>query len=109
MTMVTKEFLKAVLAEEKDLLKIGEVRFVNAPVFDELSVKKLYDKMIELPGIAKYFPDSYAKGRQCCRSYMFNVWNTLYPGEVKEILDNANKIRYSVANEDIKKETVLIS
>jgi hypothetical protein len=81
--MVTKDFLKDVLSDEKKLLKMEKVRFINPPLYDELSVKSLYPKIIGLDGMAKYFPSQYPKGRQCCRQYMFNVWNTFYPEQVK--------------------------
>ena len=42
--MVGKEFLKEVLAERKALLKMHEVKFINVPKFDEVSVTKLYAK-----------------------------------------------------------------
>ena len=38
-TMFNKDFLKQVLAEEKMLMPIREVRFVNVPHYDEVSVK----------------------------------------------------------------------
>ena len=41
--LVTKDFLKDVLQGHKKLLKTSEVRFINAPLFDEISVKHLYD------------------------------------------------------------------
>ena len=61
--MVTKDFLKMVLREEKDLLKMDEVRFCNPPAFDEIGVKALYDKVMAMPNMAKYFPSKYPKGR----------------------------------------------
>jgi hypothetical protein len=54
--MVTKDFLKDVLSDEKKLLKMEKVRFINPPLYDELSVKSLYPKIIGLDGMAKYFP-----------------------------------------------------
>lgn len=43
--MVNKDFLKQVLAEEKELLQIKDVRFVNVPMYDELAVKRLWPEM----------------------------------------------------------------
>jgi hypothetical protein len=43
--MVNKDFLKQVLAEEKELLPIKDVRFVNVPMYDELAVKRLWPEM----------------------------------------------------------------
>ena len=38
-TMFNKDFLKQVLAEEKMLMPISQVRFINVPHYDEVSVK----------------------------------------------------------------------
>ena len=89
--MVTKDFLKAVLKGEKSLLKMKQVNFCNAPHFDEISVTRLYNEVVTRPGMSKYFPDKYAKGRQCCKAYMYNVWNTKYPEEVKSVIEYSNQ------------------
>ena len=41
-TMFNKDFLRQVLAEEKELMEINNVRFINVPHFDEISVKRLW-------------------------------------------------------------------
>ena len=81
--MITKDFLKDVLKGDKKLLKMNQVNFCNPPSFDEISVTRLYDEVVARPGMALYFPSKYAKGRQCCKAYMYNVWNTLHPNDVK--------------------------
>ena len=43
--MVNKDFLKQVLAEEKELLQIKDVRFVKVSMYDELAVKRLWPEM----------------------------------------------------------------
>lgn len=88
--MVTKDFLKDVLQGKKKLLKMKEVDFINAPLFDEIGVKNLYNHVSKLPLVKDYFPDEFPKGCQCDRSYFFNVWNTKYPEQVKEAIDHAN-------------------
>ena len=40
--MFTREFQKALFAGDKKLMKMKEVRFISAPKYDEISVKKLY-------------------------------------------------------------------
>ena len=47
--MITKSFLKSILKGEKKLLKMADVRFINAPAFDEIGVKALYEKVVENP------------------------------------------------------------
>lgn len=43
--MINKDFLKDVLTEEKSLLKLDEVKRVNVPLYDELSVVSLWPMM----------------------------------------------------------------
>ena len=88
--MVTKDHLKLILSGEKKFLKMQEVRFINPPAYDEIGVKNLYDRVVKLPKMAELFPDKYPKGRACCRSYMYNCWNTLYPEDVASVIDYAN-------------------
>ena len=40
--MLNKDFLKKVLKEEKKLLSLKEVKYVNDPHYEELSVKKFW-------------------------------------------------------------------
>ena len=68
-----------------------DVRFVNPPTYDEISVIRIYDKAIQLPDMIDYFPDSYSKGNQCNKEYFYNVFNTLYPEKVKNLIEHANK------------------
>ena len=40
--MVNKDFLKQVFRDEKKLLPLTDVKYVNVPQYDELSVKKFW-------------------------------------------------------------------
>ena len=40
-----------------------DVKQINVPKYAELSVKNLYQKLIELDKMKFYFPDKYSKGR----------------------------------------------
>jgi len=73
-----------------------KIKFCNIVCYNEIGVSSIYLKVVQLPGMSKYFPDSYPKGRQCCRKYMYNIWNTCYPEDVKSVLQHANNKRYSV-------------
>ena len=94
--MFTKDFAKEVFEGKKRLMKRRDVIEVEVTRFDELSVKNLYDKFIELDGMSLYFPTKYPKGRQCCRDYMFNIANTLHEKVVTEIIKHAHVQRYGV-------------
>ena len=76
--MVNKDFLKAVLNGKKKLMKLKEVKFVNPPFYDEISVTHLWPKMTKDPGFMQFMPSSLPKGKQCERAYFFNVFNTLH-------------------------------
>ena len=87
--MFTKDWIKQVFRGEKKLMKMGDVRVVNVTKYDELSVKRLYDDLLELEGMADYFPDTYPKGRVCDRDYMFNIANTLHPEVIQGLITHA--------------------
>ena len=60
--MFTKDYAKEIFAEDKKLIKKKDVMYIDVPKFDELSVKNLYDQLLKLDFMAKYFPSSYPKG-----------------------------------------------
>ena len=62
-----------------------------------------------MAGMSQYFPDSYPKGRQCDRDYMFNVANTLHQDIVSEIIKHAHSQRYSVDQQNQNKEAIIMS
>ena len=76
---VTKDHLKAVLSGQKDFLKMADVKFINPPNWDEIGVKNMYTEVVGQTEMRRYFPDKFAKGSQCDKSYFFNVWNTIFP------------------------------
>ena len=78
-----------------------EVRFCNPPAYDEIGVKALYLRVVSQPELSPYFPDKFPEGQRCDKSYMFNVWNTIRPDQVKAVIEEANKLRYTVANDQV--------
>ena len=107
--MFTKDYAKLVLSGQKKLLKRDEVKFVEVTHYDELSVKNLYDKLIELEGMRDYFPVKYPKGRYCERDYMFNVANTLHQKVVTELTEHALKQRFATDADNYQRESIKIS
>jgi hypothetical protein len=73
------------------LLKMSEVRPINMPKFDELSVKKVYPMICRDNELMRYFPDSYPKGREPDRQYVFNILNSLRGEYVARIIKNAHE------------------
>ena len=77
--MTTKDYLKDVLAGNRKLMRMSDIRFVNIPAYNELNIDNLYLKALKQPEMSEFFPKSYPKGRKCDRAYFFNIWNTKYP------------------------------
>ena len=50
--MITHAMLKDIFAGNKKLLKLKEVLFIQAPKYDEISVKNLYHRFIKLEGMS---------------------------------------------------------
>ena len=90
---VNKDYLKLVLADEKDLLPLDQVKQVAVPLYDELAVGKLWPLMQQNPGFMRYFPDRFPKGRLPDRSYFFNVLNTVEHEYLQETIRHANEMR----------------
>ena len=78
-TVVNKDHLKAILMGKKQLLKKVDVRPIQVPKYDELSVKAIYPMFAKDAQFMSYFPDTYPKGKGAPRDYFFNVLNTLHP------------------------------
>lgn len=87
---ITKDFMKLVLNNEKRMLHNKEVRIVKVPGYDELSLKNLYDKALEMPNMAYYFPSTYPKGRTIDRQYFWNVFNSLHGDTVEKLLNHSS-------------------
>lgn len=56
---VNKDFLKAIFADDKKLLKKKEVDYITVPHWDELSVKKLWVDLKDDAAFNIYFQDKY--------------------------------------------------
>ena len=76
---MNKDFLKEVLTESKYLLRLDQVKRINVPLYDELSVIKLWPMMQSDETFMRYFPSKMAKGRVPDRDYFFNLLNTFQP------------------------------
>jgi hypothetical protein len=74
---------------------MSELKSVNVPKFDELSVKNIFPLIRQDAEVMKYFPDEYPKGREPDRTYTFNVLNTMRNQYVQDIIKHAHNIRNS--------------
>lgn len=107
--MINKDFLKQVLDNKKTLLALKDVKWVNPPKYDEISVLNLYPRYQTDPAFMRYMPDRLAKGKYPDRTYFFNVLNTLYEDRVQQMIEHANSVRFESAKAGITEEEVLVS
>ena len=54
---ITKDFLKEVFAGRKSLIPYAQLRPIDVPHYDELSVVNLLDDAMAQASLAKFFPD----------------------------------------------------
>ena len=76
-TSVNKDFLKKVLSEEKQLLPLEDVKYVNVPRYDELSVKRFWPILREDQTFMKFMPDKDYKNTFPERDYFWNIANSV--------------------------------
>ena len=86
-----------------------DVKFCNISQYGEIGVKHIYDKAITLPSMKLYFPDKLPKQRTIDKAYFYNVFNTLYPDEVANLIKHANEQRYTVENDKVADNSILMS
>ena len=96
--MVNKDFLRQVFVEEKRLLSLSDVRWIEMPRYDELSVTNLYPKLKADPQIMLYLPDRLPKGRLPDRIYLMNILNTLYPDYTQALIQRASNNRNTASS-----------
>ena len=104
-----KDFLREVLAGRKKLLKLSEVKWINTPKYDEISVVNLYPKFKADPEINVYLPTKLPAGKLVDRTYFFNVLNTVYEERLGAMIAHANKVRFQASADGIQEETVVVT
>ena len=74
--MCNKDFLRQIISGEKELIKRSEIKTVDVPSYDELSVSNLWPHLKQDAAFMRHFPDELPKGRLPSREYFFNIMNT---------------------------------
>ena len=108
-SVVNKDFLKQVLADEKALIKKADVSPIEVPHYEEISVKALWPQFAGDDLFVRYFPDEYPQGKGPPREYFFNVLHTLYPEFLQRLLNHAHEQRMTANGERGKEESIKIS
>ena len=95
---VTKDFLKLVFAGKKDLIPLAQVRPINVPRYDELSVSGLILEVMGQKDLAKFFPEQRTKADLPDREYFFSVINTIEPDYLSALVKHAQTQRNAPVN-----------
>ena len=82
---------------------------INVPHFEELNVRDVFKLFKDEEKLLAHLPTSLRKGKPISRPFFFNVVNTLYPGVIKGMIDEARKIRHEELTKSEKKETIDIA
>ena len=61
---ITKDFLKEIFAGRKHLVPCSQIRPINVPRYDELSVVTLIKDVMAQPSLAKFFPEQKTDPRR---------------------------------------------
>ena len=67
-------------------MKKAEVKHVDIPHYEELSVKNIFPMMKDNKNFMQYFPSKYSKGKAPNRDYFFNLMATLEPDYLWQII-----------------------
>ena len=109
MRMVNKDHMRKILLEEKRFMPLEDVKTVNVPKWDELSVKQLWPKMKVIERFMHYMPDRLPKNILPDREYFFNIMNSINPDYVQKAIQHAAAQRNSVTEQNAESESILLS
>ena len=104
-----KDYLRDILAGEKKLMKMADIKWCNPPRYDEISVANLYPKFANDPAVSVYLPSKLPKGKMVDRAYFFNILNTVYEERVTAMIEHSNKVRFQAEPGGIQEDTVTVT
>ncbi len=103
-------FMRDILSEKKRHLKQNEVNHMEVPAYQEISVKNMYEDAMADELLKKYLPTKEQLGNRLPeRDFFFGIVSTLRNQYMKDVIADAHKRRYTIADDDPKKEGILIS
>ena len=90
-------FMRDILSEAKMFLRQNEVNHMEVPCYQEISVKNLYGDAMKDELLAKYLPTKeQLSGRLPERRFFFGLLCTLRNQYMKDIITEAQKVRFTV-------------
>ena len=86
---LNRDFYKAVFAGQKKLLRVQEVKHINVPKLQELSLKSLGSSLKDDEQLALYLPSKWHEKGKLDRVWVFNVINSIHPGYLEQVIGHA--------------------
>jgi hypothetical protein len=94
-------FLKAILTDEKKVLKAAQVTKINVPLYAELSVKEMYQEVLLDEDLRPFLPDLKVHTSKVPESdFFFGVVATIKGDFLRGVIEEANNQRFISANEE---------
>ena len=106
---VTKDFLKEVFAGRKHLIPRAQLRPIEVPKYDELSVVGLVTEIMKQKELGKFFPDQRTKADLPDRQFFFNVVNTSDPDYLAAPIKHAHDLRFGAKNPQDNPSTIEVN
>jgi hypothetical protein len=106
---ITKDFLKEVFADRKHLIPRPQLRPVEVPKYDELSVVSLITDVMAQPELAKFFPQQRTVADLPEREFFFNVVNTADPQYVSALIKHAHSLRFGDKDPNSNKNIIEVT
>jgi len=106
---VTKDFLKEVFFRRKHLIPRAQLRPIEVPKYDELSVVNLIADIMKEKELAKFFPEQRTKADLPDRQFFFNVVNTSDPDYLAALLKHAHDLRFGAKNPQDNPTTIEVN
>ena len=98
-------FLRQLLAGEKKVLLVTDVKTFDVPQYPELSVMKLYPYIKETQELNIFFPDYDPELPE--RKFMLSVLYTVLPDKIIKLVKDS-RLKRSVTEEDDRAELIKI-
>ena len=95
---MTKDILKEVFAGRKHLIPRSQLRPIEVPKYDELSIVSLFADIMKEKDLAKFFPEQRTKADLPDRQFFFNVVKTTDPDYLAALLKHAHNLRFGAKN-----------
>jgi hypothetical protein len=103
-------FMRDILSDAKMFLRQNEVNHMEVPCYYEISVKNLYEDAMKDKLLVKYLTTKeQLSGRLPERDLFFGLLSSLANQYMKDIIASAHKARYTVREDDKKKQAMNIS